>query len=80
MVKYRILFIAIMLQLLRSTIGAAAADQSPPSNDQAQVTDTVRAMFAALSTEDLSNFAVSSLPISTRSRQEVGLPAMPWST
>jgi ketosteroid isomerase-like protein len=62
MVKYRILFIAIMLQLLRSTIGAAAADQSPPSNDQAQVIETVRAMFAALSTEDLSKLHVAIAP------------------
>jgi ketosteroid isomerase-like protein len=53
MTKYRTLFIATA-SLLTSTIGAAAADQAAPtSNDQAQVTETVRSMFAALAAEDI---------------------------
>jgi ketosteroid isomerase-like protein len=51
--KHYLLFIATA-SLLGLTIGAAAADQSTAaSTDQAQVTEAVRSMFAALSAEDI---------------------------
>ena len=53
MTKPYTLFIATAL-LLTSTIGAAASDQSTPStNDEVQITEAVRSMFAALSAEDI---------------------------
>ena len=53
MTKHYTLFIATAL-LLTSTIGAAASDQSTAStNDEIQVTEAVRSMFAALSAEDI---------------------------
>jgi len=53
MTKHCTLFIATAL-LLTSTIGAAASDQSTAStNDEIQVTEAVRSMFAALSAEDI---------------------------
>lgn len=53
MSKHHTLFIATAL-LLTSTIGATASDQSTASaNDEVQVTEAVRSMFAALSAEDI---------------------------
>lgn len=53
MTKHCTLFIATAL-LLTSTIGAAASDRSTPSgNDEVQVTEAVRTMFAALSAENI---------------------------
>ena len=53
MTKHYTLFIGTAL-LLTSTIGAAASDQSTAStNDEVQVTEAVRSMFAALSAEDI---------------------------
>ena len=53
MTKHSILFIATAL-LLTSTLCATAPNpSSSPTNDQAQVTETVRNMFAALSAEDI---------------------------
>lgn len=53
MTKHHTLFIATAL-LLTSTIGATASDQSTASaNDEVQVTEAVRSMFAALSAEDI---------------------------
>lgn len=53
MTKHYTLFIATAL-LLTSTVGAAASDQSTPSsNDEVQVTEAVRTMFAALSAENI---------------------------
>jgi len=53
MTKHYTLFIATGL-LLTSTIGTVASDQSTPStNDEVQITETVRSMFAALSAEDI---------------------------
>ncbi len=53
MARRNTLLIATAL-LLTSTIGAAASDQPTPSgNDEAQVTEAVRSMFAALSAEDI---------------------------
>ena len=54
MTKHYTLFIATAL-LLTWIIGAGASDQSTPaSDDQAQVTESVRSMFATLSAEDIS--------------------------
>jgi ketosteroid isomerase-like protein len=62
MAKYRTLFIATTL-LLISTIGAAAADQSGPSAaDQIQVTEAIRAMFAAATADDLAKFRAVTVP------------------
>ena len=53
MTKHYILFIATAL-LLTSPLCATAPDQSSsPTDDKAQVTEAVRNMFAALSTEDI---------------------------
>jgi len=53
MTKHYTLFIATAL-LLTSTISAFASDQSTPSaNDEVQVTEAVRTMFAALSAENI---------------------------
>ena len=53
MTKHHTLFIATAL-LLTSTIGGAAPDQSTAStNDEIQVTEAVRSMFAALSAENI---------------------------
>jgi hypothetical protein len=53
MSKQHPLFIATAL-LLTSTIGATASDQSTAStNDEVQVTEALRSMFAALSVEDI---------------------------
>jgi hypothetical protein len=53
MSKQHTLFIATAL-LLTSTIGATASDQSTAStNDEVQVTEALRSMFAALSVEDI---------------------------
>ena len=53
MTKHYTLFIATAL-LLTSTIGATASDQSTAStNDEVQVTEALRSMFAALSVEDI---------------------------
>ena len=53
MTKHYTLFIATGL-LLTSTIGTVASDQSTPStNDEVQITEAVRSMFAALSAEDI---------------------------
>ena len=54
MTKHYRLFIATSL-LLTSTIGVAVSDQSTAStNDEVQVTEAIRSMFAALSAEDIS--------------------------
>jgi ketosteroid isomerase-like protein len=53
MTKHYTLFIATAL-LVTSTVCAIAADQPGPAiDDQVQVTETVRSMFAALTEEDL---------------------------
>ena len=53
MTTYRTFF-SITAVFLTAILPAVAADQSTPaSNDQAQVTETVRSMFAALSAEDI---------------------------
>jgi ketosteroid isomerase-like protein len=53
MIKPHTLFIAAAL-LLTSTSDGSASDQSTPAtNDQGQVTEAVRSMFAALSAEDI---------------------------
>ena len=53
MTKHYTLIIATAL-LLTSTNGAAASDQSTATtNDEVQVTDAVRSIFAALSAEDI---------------------------
>ena len=56
-IKSRI-FIFAAIALLISAIGALAADQPSPAagSDQAQVTETVRAMFAAMATDDAAKF------------------------
>src|SRR4030095_11735498 len=62
MTKHYTLFIATAL-LLTSTIGAAASDQSTAStNDEVQVTEAVRSMFAALSAEDIPKLRASIAP------------------
>jgi ketosteroid isomerase-like protein len=54
MTKYRTFFIATALLVTRA-IGAAASDQlTPVINDQIQVTEAVRSMFAALAAEDIA--------------------------
>ena len=56
MTKHLTLFIATAL-LLTSTIRAAASDQSTPSNnDEVQITEAIRSMFAALAAEDIPRF------------------------
>ena len=62
MTRHRILFIATTL-LLTSTMGAAASDPSPPvTNSEAQVTEVVRSMFAALAAEDIPKLRAVIVP------------------
>lgn len=57
MTKYCILFVAITVLVLSSPGEAIAADASiAVTDDQLQVTETVRAMFAAAASEDLDKF------------------------
>jgi ketosteroid isomerase-like protein len=57
MTKYCILFVAITVLVLSSPSEATAADASTAAtDDQLQVTETVRAMFAAAASEDLDKF------------------------
>jgi ketosteroid isomerase-like protein len=52
MTKHSTLLIATALWFT-STIGASSADNPTPANDQAEVTEAVRSMFAALAAEDI---------------------------
>ena len=53
MTKHYTLFFATAL-LLASSIGAASLDQpTPATNDEGQIIEAVRSMFAALSAEDI---------------------------
>ena len=62
MTKHYTRLIATAL-LLTSTIGAAASDRSTAStNDEVQVTEAVRSMFAALSAEDIPKLHAAIAP------------------
>lgn len=62
MIKFHISLIAT-IALLISTIGATATDQpAPAASDQAQVTETVRAMFAAMAADDFTKFRAVTTP------------------
>jgi ketosteroid isomerase-like protein len=52
MTKHSTLLIATALWFT-STIGASSANDPTPANDQAEVTEAVRSMFAALAAEDI---------------------------
>ena len=63
MTKSHLFVIATIALLTFTTIGATAADQSPPAApDQAQVTETVRSMFAALAVDDFTTFRAVTTP------------------
>ncbi len=60
--KYRTLFVATAL-LLTSAIASDAAEQADPAiADKAQVTETVRSMFAALAANDATKFRAVTTP------------------
>ncbi len=62
MTRYRTFVYAIAL-LLILTIGAVAADQAGASAaDQAQVTEAIRSMFAALAAEDITKLRAVTAP------------------
>jgi ketosteroid isomerase-like protein len=52
MTKYRIFFSAIVSFLI-FTVPASAAEQTAPANDEIQVTDAIRSLFAAATTDNL---------------------------